>query len=520
MNNKVILGKCLNLAYLSGIIPDIDINMISETVNSVLVKLKLPEATFTANPQREMWLSIADLVKDVMSNAYSTPYDRDKVKNDLKLICGAADADLYDAILKTLVKEDLDIDKKRRVLLMELNNITRMDREEEVAKLISGANIDLSLNKEKIPSVAKYVDELILKLENIGLSVEEQDSAVSDDFTFDDGSDAVEEVFQKALDLEDGRTIWKLNWKEMSTAFMGGFRPAETVLIGAMQHSYKSYLTLTLFKGLPMYNDSKNFIRDPSKKPLISRISFEDPMVKNLSWLALNILWNQHIADGGDETNPPSISNMSKEDLADTVMRTLKTNGWHIHMAKVDGSEWSYKDIQKKALQLEAAGYELHAQIIDYLFICGTKGLAYDTTGSDVRALLRKMAGFYSSKEVLFITPVQLSPAVKRLISEGRVEKPDLLPYIKGLGMTSGSSKLSEVSDIMMYTNVFKPEGSKNSYVHVLVEKHRNVKVLANEALKSFYIKLPENGLSALDDPDGKLGICTYKLPRAQSSYF
>lgn len=510
------LNKALVISYLAGQIVDQDRDLMVDSVKSILDTIIISDDAFTVNEENEVFKGIIGLIKDTLEASAGTSYNADRVLSELKLICGKLYSDIYMSIYEGFPKDSDNAGEKRQRLLQEINSASRIKRERDIRSLISAANVQVTVNPDNIDTLDEFVDSLIDKLTATQLNTGQKDKAVINDIRFDDTDGQMEEVFEKYIDEEEGKSSWILPWKALGDAFQGFWKSGDTVLIGAMQHNYKTSFTLSLFKGLAVFNKANDFRTDPSLEPCISRISFEDNMVNNLSFLALNILWNKNFKEGSNK--PSDISNLNSNDMTTLVIDELTQNGWKIHMARVNGDEWSYKDVIKKTLTLASEGYDVKAQILDYLFMVSKAGLEFNSMGSDVRNLLRKMRNFYGAKEILGITPSQLSPAVKKLISEGVVAKNDLLEYICDLGMFSESSKLPEEPEIVFYLN--KVKTSEAEFLHILVEKHRTSKVLINASLKSFYLRFPDNGMCIPDDPDGEAGITLYRLPRDTNAFF
>ena len=71
----------------------------------------------------------------------------------------------------------------------------------------------------------------------------------------------------------------------------GGFRRGEQIVIGALQHNYKTGYSLSLFKQIAIYNVPYMIVK--TKKPLLVRISFEDDLALNIEFLYRSLRENE-----------------------------------------------------------------------------------------------------------------------------------------------------------------------------------------------------------------------------------
>jgi hypothetical protein len=144
---------------------------------------------------------------------------------------------------------------------------------------------------------------------------------------------------------------------------------------------------LSLFKQLAMYN--KPYMIDPTKKPLLLRISFEDDVSLNLQFLYQSIKENE-------TGNKVIIANVSVEEMSAYVKEKLQVNGFHVKLMRVDPTQWTYRHICNTILSLEAEGYEVKLLMLDYLAMLPTTGCSIGPMGSDLRDMYRRMRNFCS----------------------------------------------------------------------------------------------------------------------------
>jgi hypothetical protein len=514
MNNKLLISKSIQLAYLSRQVPDIDNTLVDESITEAVSRIRLEDKSFGMNAEKDMVTGVLGIIQDIQSSV-EQPYTKSRILADVKMVCGEDYYDYYQDIRGVLLDDTEEVDVKKKVILQDLASIQRTIREDEIRKTISMANIDLTVNKNKIGDLSEYIDDIIAKLEKYRAD-DEHDPAVMDDFMLEEGNQDFVDALESVTELEDDVGVWKFPWKEFNVALQGGARPGDNILLGALQHNYKSTLMRSLYLGLCKYNKPQDFQLDSEKKPVISLMIMEDPTRNVLAGLVLNILWEDALGENPEDPDIPDISTLGASDMVSTITKEVKKNGWYPHLSKVNGDEWGYKDIIRRYDKMEANGYRVYAILIDYLFMANAKlGTLYDTVGSDVRSLLRKIRGYGASKNALTITPSQLNPEVKKMVTRGDVTNEGLLAKIAHGGYFSGSSKLSEESEIVFYIN--KVRGGDDLYLEVLIEKHRFYKALDRSSLKHFYLKFPDHGLPIPFDIDGTRGVGKYVLSNGVS---
>ncbi len=286
--------------------------------------------------------------------------------------------------------------------------------------------------------------------------------------------------------------IMKMGWQAMNR-MMGdhdGLRRGECVVVGALQHNYKTGFTLTIFKQLAMYN--KPYMKDPTKKPVLVHISTENELKSNILWLYRNIKEN--------ETGQPVIlAEVNFEEAAKYVHEKLTATGYEIIMTRWDPSETSYQSHYDFINKLEADGYEVHAVVSDYLNMYNKKGCVQGAMGFEVRDLWRRMRNFHAPRGILFISPHQLSPGAKALVRQN-VE--DFVKEIEGKGYYDSCSTVDQEVDLELFIHIVKVAG--RSYLTIQRGKHRKITATRE---RDRYIVLPFEDIADIPDDFGKKDI-------------
>jgi hypothetical protein len=256
----------------------------------------------------------------------------------------------------------------------------------------------------------------------------------------------------------------------------------------ALQHNFKTGMSLTLFRQIAVYNLPK--LRDPTKKPLLLRISFEDSLKENFTFMYQQMYVNEN-------KKAVDLSKVTEEEMSNYVIERLTRNGYHIRMMRVNPSGWTYLDVQNKVLELEAEGFEILLCELDYLPMIPTTGCIMTTIGSDMRDMYRRLRNFFSQRFITFLTPHQLSTDAKRLIREGHG---DLVKLVNGKGYYDGCQRLDQEVDGELYQHIEVVNGK--SYLTFQRCKHRKTR---QTPMADRYFVLPFHAIGDLmDDVNGE----------------
>ena len=183
------------------------------------------------------------------------------------------------------------------------------------------------------------------------------------------------------------------------------------------------------------------------------------------------------------------INDISVAEMALYVKERLQVNGFNIKLLRVDPTQWTYKNVCNKIIELESQGYSVEVLMLDYLAMLPTTGCnTSGAPGTDIRDLFRRVRNFCSSRNIAFITPHQLSTEAKQLIRTG-VPESEFVKEIAEKGYYSGTKQLDQEVDLELYLHLFKNSGS--TYISVQRGKHRIPTILPDE-LKYFLLKFPK----------------------------
>lgn len=495
MDKKLLLIKATTLLYRESQLEGTSENS-AELVRSLLEGITLPEISAgMIDSERDQLAALKTICLEMCANGSQHKYE--PVELMLKIRHAVRDEDsLYDSF-KLGIETELE---QNRIKLMCLNlkaDIAAHISENEIQKIIQDAAYKLKVKRDTIPNVRDFISKVAADLEPFQKTGPTEDPAIVSSIVLSN-KDQVANVMSAGSELNNDAGIMKTGFQGLNRMMQGGFRRGETWVMSALQHNAKTLFSLTLFKQIALYN--KPYMIDPKKKPLLLRISFEDPLELNIPYLYRNIYENKTKmpVDMRDLEDPSR--------CAEYVFGEMGVNGYEIMMLHVNPILWTYRNICNKVLELEAMGYEVHMLALDYLAMVPTTGCnTLGPTGSDKRDLFRRMRNFCSARKTTLFTPHQMSTEAKMLIRQGL--EADFVNEVANKGYYDGCRTIDQEVDGELYIHIVEEDSAK--WLTIRRGKHRLTK---QTPMKDLYatLKFQEVG----DLPDDIMGEdTTYRKP-------
>jgi hypothetical protein len=388
MDSKLLLVKSVTLLYRESLLPNKTENS-ADLVRTVLESIKVSDVNLTINKERDTLLALKATALEMCENPSDHDYEKGDLLQRLKLNCFDDDS-LYESFVQGIEPELNEASLKRSVINTR-KTLNNHFREQQIGEIVSEHANEFRYHRDKIKSLTTWVSSLVSRLEPYQVSVAAKDPAVVTDIDIGDEK-SVKEVFEEIRSTSSGEMILKLGLQDMNRMFQGGIRRGECGVIGALQHNFKTGISLTIFKQIALYN--KPWMLDPSKKPLLLRISFEDDTTLNIQFLYQSLKENE---TGKKVILSEDVTEEQIEEMSAYIKQRLQVNGYHVKLMRVDPSKWTYMHLQNKILELEADGYEIHLCMVDYLAMLPTTGCSIGPMGSDVRDMFRRMRNFMST---------------------------------------------------------------------------------------------------------------------------
>ena len=482
MEYQTTLSLLLAIVYRSSVLkqePPI------EVIESMMDEIILNN-TAGGNPEAVRVDALKEIINEVMHSDQVTPYDIKHMTTRIELALSSDEvwADtLSDSIVDTTKEETSARLGKDIGTLMFKRRQTRLD------SVLKTASYQLSSGKVPYQEIMDHAKETVLALEDIITDYTEQDKAIVSSASTRDVESMIE-TFKKAGEQLEGDQVYKFPFGDINDGLWGGLRLTDTVLISALQHHYKSGMTMQMATGIPQINDPVQ--REGKGKPCVSRISFEDSLENNFLFMYNEMYHNKY-----KEAPDPKVK-ISDEKRAEIVMKRLTSRGWDVDFLRTNPSGWTYRDIQNYVEQLEIDhNLDVQVLVLDYLMLVPTTGcITTGPMGTDKRDLLRRMRNWGAARGTAIISPHQLNTTAKAKQRED-IQAKDFLQHIKGCGMYADSGQLDQEFDIGILLHRVKH--NNDWWLNVVVEKHRFPKVTP-ESKKSTFIPFSPNGMPLLAD--------------------
>ena len=424
-------------------------------------------------------------------------YDTETIVDNLTLIY--RDRPSYLASIKELITREIQDDSIKKSIVSIRNQLHDYYKEQEAKKILYSTIVKLNGKANKNETFREIMKNMISKVNAFTCESSYKDPAVIDNLDIND-SEALSSTIDELKESENGTNLMISGWEELNTALQGGFRRGDFVIIPALQHKYKSGFVQSLVVQLAMHN--KPVMKDPNRKPLIAFISFEDNRTKYIEFIYKYIYYNEF-------KKLPRLKEIDKSAIVSYIKDNLTVNGYHVKLLRVNPNEWTHENIINKIYDFEAEGYEVHACVVDYLSKISLKSVVNPgPAGTALREMFANVRNFMSSRNILFITPHQLSTSAKQLLTiNGSATDIDFVKEVASKGYTEGSRQLDQIVDIEI--NIHIAELNGQDVLTVMIGKHRHASVIDDKSKKFFMLPFPKSApiLKTLNAPENKLNL-------------
>lgn len=458
MDRKLLLIKGVTLLFRESQIPNNTDNS-AALVRTLLEGVILPDVSVGAiDTEREILAGLKQICIEMCSRSATHQYVTAEI---LQKIHHATrhDETLYNSFRQGIEQDLNENDLKRFCLNLEAD-INEHVREDKITRIMQEDGMALKFKRDQITNMQTFVADHIAKLEPFQVAESTEDPGVVSAVNFANKEEIARSIDEgKSLNSSEG--ILKLGHQGLNRMTEGGLRRGEFVTVAALQHNFKTGMSLNIFESIALYNTPH--MVDPKKKPLLLRITFEDPLSTNITYMYRNIYENKNrrMAD---------VMSTTTEEMVDYVYKELTATGYEIMMIHVNPSEWTYRHIINKVLEVEAQGYEVHVLALDYLAMVPTTGCKVGgPTGSDIRDMFRRMRNFCGPRKITCITPHQLSTEAKKLTRMGNEE--NFVKDIANKGYYDSCSTIDQEIDLELYIHIVKSDGG--AWLTVQRGKHR-----------------------------------------------
>jgi len=352
---------------------------------------------------------------------------------------------------------------------------------------IHKAHRQLFYSKKPI-DINEYVESLLGELEHFNGETKDTDNRFVLDIANMSDIESLKQHLESAReDNQSGGRGFISGWRAVNRMLgdKAVFRRGDFVLVGGLTNCYKSGFVHDLFRHFCLYNDP--IPSEEGKQPTLLYFIAENHMEDDLA--------RMYIALKEHETGEPvDINAIDPEEAACYTSEKLRQRGWHVDMIRIDPSDFSYRDLFNVVLDYESKNYEIQAIIFDYLALISRAGLnKTGMTGEDVRELMQRVRTFMASRDILFITPHQLSQQANDLKRQGIA---NFVQEVAGKNYWDGSKRIVNEVDLEIIVDIVDVNNA--SYLSIGRGKHRTVRVTPRKH-RFFYIPFSDVGFAQED---------------------
>ena len=493
MNDLLLLVKSITLMYRESLL-NMEEDSTKDLVRKVIEAIKTPEVSIGITKDLEIINALKATATEMVNHDKTHKYQKDILLQQLQVNCGA-DESTYES-LQSGIEPDMTEDENKLTVINIRTAIATHFKHGKIEEVLSKRFSEFKFKRSGIKNINKWINTMIAELEPFQVVGQERDSAIIDEVDISD-KESINRVYASIKEENEGGGGFITGFQGINGMIGGKFRLGEQWGLYGLQHNYKTGFSLTIFKQICMYNTP--VLKDPKKKPLLLRISFEDSLVLNFQYLYKNMWENET----GKVLSKKDLAEMDIGVMTEYVTNKLSATGFHVKLLFVNPSDWTYKDICNLVLKYEAEGYEVQLVMVDYLTKISKEGCTQGATGQDVRNLFERIKAFMASKGILFITPHQLSTEAKGLMRDGYN---DFVKRLPGGGYTADSKQIDQVIDGELFFHIERLKGKNEAYFTVQGGKLRRIEQVDEDDKYRVY-KFVRKGviLDDLNKPDSSM---------------
>lgn len=365
----------------------------------------------------------------------------------IKMIC-RDDVHLYDALDTSLSELKRESPDGRALISKSLRNtVLFYIKEQKIQTIVKKYSHQIIFNKD-----GKRTDPIDLCLQ-MGEDLapllrrgDHVDPATMGKIDFND-AEGLTGGFTKAKQAINPEGALKSGWQALGKMLgrTEAFKRGEFVLIGALEHNFKSCFMMCLLCHFILFN--KPALRDPTKKPAIMFYSFENELDGNLLFIYQYLYENEFGVQA-------DLSSVTPAEASEYIKNIFLKSGYYVDMRRIDPTEYNCSRLIADMEGKQAEGFEIIAFLCDYLNMIEKTGLATNgPSGDEIRTLFRRVRNYTSPRGITFLTPHQLSPKARELYRSG-IPGDDLIRQLTSKGYYDGSSKLGQEPDLELIIHI------------------------------------------------------------------
>lgn len=489
MDSKLVLVKLITLVYLEGSV-ERHHDRSFDLANQIVSTLKLPEQITETETGRNTIVGLRETIRWMMDEGEKAVYDYSNLLQRVRLNAGD-DESVFLAFDETIQHVSKDNDKEVILKFCEsqYKELSNFVSHNKIKEIIKRAHHDAFYASKNV-NWKNFVNDIVNDLEAYGGGTTQDEFEFVLDMVSTSDVTSIQSMLEKAIEDTVGGTGFKTGIQAYNRMYghSMNLRRGMFVLVGGLTHNYKSGFVHDLFRQVCIYNTP--IVGEDGLKPTLIYVSAENRLEEDLQ--------RMYVALKENETKEAvDISQIDPKEAAEYVQRRLSETGFHVDMVRINAHDFTYMDLINLVLRHESEGREVQGIFFDYLALINKRGCEANMIGEDTRLLMQRTRTFMSARDILFVTPHQLSQEAMSLKRSG---VNNFLGEIVGKNYWDGSKRIANEADLEIFVDIV--QRNKKFWLHVCRGKHRTVKPTPVE-YREFYVPFAEVGY-ILDDIDGE----------------
>lgn len=352
-NSAITLVKLITALYYNNHAPDKSPTFDDE-VRVYLDGIKLERSNQTIGGEDEIVAALKITAEWMLKHSGNMKFTPEGVLQRVRL--NAKGDNYYTENLEETFKIPLDEDKCNPRVTEIMSELRFEQHFGKLKNFIANAHRQLNFGHEyKDP--AQYARALTVELEQFSDGSEGKLPGYIGgvDFT---NLDSIEEVLAMAVKSNTSEGRLKTGFRGWDQATDGGYKRGDLINYGALTHHYKSGKLLDDFLFIPVHNEP--FMIDANKKPLVSRVSFENTPDQDI----IIVYKRLHEIKYGEKLDKANINTMK---AAQEIAAWFGQSGYYVRMDCFNPQNFSIYDLQAYYMNLDRKGFETHLASVDYL---------------------------------------------------------------------------------------------------------------------------------------------------------
>lgn len=451
MNERVILNNII-LALVNQSYGTNKNKYFKDTVLEALSLIRLPTVAGMGSDEASLKLEFKSVIDDLLSLEDDQPIDLRYLKIKLKPITPYHKEVIEDLLTEIENMPNKDPEDANKDYFIYYNLINTFIKQQKFAKIFREYSYKLVEQpgrlKEREPFLKEFNDKLAPYVSSsLGNAYTNVPGIIS---ALDVEDDELEELYAETQDLFSELGVLKTDlqgWNQLLGKH-GGFLRGEMTEIQALSGMSKSETMRKILTGVAKSNTPH--MLDPTKKPLILYLTFEDTQREVFEKLFIQLYREEHdkLVNVGDFT---------PKEVKDYVHDTLRARGYHFKVIYGEKSSCTPYDVLNLLERIQEDGYEIHQFGLDYLLLLDLSNVPGPMETYKIKNGYGILGSYTKSRGISFITAAQIDDYAKRILEDSDEFARDAV----NANVSAGSKYILHELDLRLFVHIVEtPEGA------------------------------------------------------------